>query len=406
MTIKDYRKAIIDGLLKKYNNRHAKNIVTNRRIILKPTEIYKNYTKNNADVLKKQFINDAISELSDKCFITVEYLKFSQDIEKIYLCEERLEDIYEYLKNEYGVVPKSTILEQIDKIVRKYMFSGKIVQSYCESVLEKVKEPGRMLIPEKIKANLEMLSFLEKNTDSLYVREVSMLVYGDSKWFENNNYEEVCTFLRSVTGKVREEGERNDAILSCFGVTPAEQEIFIKGNWKIKWERHVLDVSKFQGGIAIASGDVNNIKNISINAANVMTIENKTSFQRLKNQNFAMMYLGGFANRYQIEFLKKVILDNPNIVYKHFGDIDIGGFLIHKHLCRETSKWFELYCMGIQQLCDSRFSHCLKKLTDNDIVRLDSLIEDASYEEVLKYMKKYEIKLEQEIISYYLEKSF
>ena len=66
MTIKDYRKAIIDGLLKKYNNRHAKNIVTNRRIILKPTEIYKNYTKNNADVLKKQFINDAISELSAK----------------------------------------------------------------------------------------------------------------------------------------------------------------------------------------------------------------------------------------------------------------------------------------------------------------------------------------------------
>ena len=75
-------------------------------------------------------------------------------------------------------------------------------------------------------------------------------------------------------------------------VTPAEQEIFIKGNWSIEWEQYALDISKLQGGIAID----------------------------------------------QIEFLKKVISDNLNVGYYHFGDIDIGGFLIHKHLCRETSK--------------------------------------------------------------------
>ncbi len=69
-----------------------------------------------------------------------------------------------------------------------------------------------------------------------------------------------------------------------------------------------------------------------------MTIENKTSFQRLRDGDSAMMYLGGFANRHQIEFLKKVISDNPNVRYYHFGDIDIGGFLIRKHLCRETAK--------------------------------------------------------------------
>lgn len=35
-----------------------------------------------------------------------------------------------------------------------------------------------------------------------------MLIYGDSKWFENNNYEEVCSFLRTATGRIREEGEK------------------------------------------------------------------------------------------------------------------------------------------------------------------------------------------------------
>ena len=34
MSNKDYKQIILDGLLKKYNNRYAKNITTNRRIIL------------------------------------------------------------------------------------------------------------------------------------------------------------------------------------------------------------------------------------------------------------------------------------------------------------------------------------------------------------------------------------
>ncbi|MDE6313038.1 MAG: DUF2220 domain-containing protein [Lachnospiraceae bacterium] len=404
MSSKDYKKAILDGLLKKYNNRYAKNITTNRRIILKPIEVYKDYAKNNADISEKQGINEAVSVLTSMGFVTADYLKFSDDIEKIYLSEEKLNAVYEYLKDEYGVVPQSTISKQMHEIVEKYICTGEIVQNYCESILTQIEDPRCLLVPEKIEANLKMLSFLEKNKENLYVREASMLVYGDSKWFENNNYEEICTFMRTVTGRIKVEGERNDAILSFFYVTPTEQEIFIKGNWRIEWEQYALDISKFQGGIAIASGDVQSIKSISVNTESIMTIENKTSFQRLRDGKFAMMYLGGFANRHQIEFLKKVIPDNPNIRYYHFGDIDIGGFLIHKHLCRETSKRFELYCMGIKQLCDMRFSHCLKSLTDNDMSRFGTLMEEGSYSEVLKYMKENSVKLEQEIVSYYLVK--
>lgn len=405
MSSKDYKKVIIDSLLKKYNNRYAKNINTNRRIILKPAEVYNDYAKNNAEISEKQCLNEAVSELLGMGFITVDYLKFSDDIEKIYLIEEKLDAIYEYLKGEYGIIPQSTIAKQIHEIVKKYICTGEIVQKYCESILMQMEAPRCSLVPERIEANLKMFSFLEKNRENLYVREASMLVYGDSKWFENNNYEEVCTFLRTATGMIREESERNDAILGSFHIAPAEQEIFIKGDWKVEWEQYVLEISKLQGGIAIASGDIQNIKCITVNAAAVMTIENKTSYQRLKGCKAAMMYLGGFANRHQIDFLKKVILDNPDVKYQHFGDIDIGGFLIHKQLCRETSKNFELYCMDIHQLEDIHFSNCLRNLTDNDISRLETLVEDAAYSEILKYMKEHNVKLEQEIVSYYLDKA-
>lgn len=305
MSNKDYKQIILDGLLKKYNNRYAKNITTNRRIILKPKEVYKDYDRNNADILEKQGINEAVTVLTDMGFVTADYLKFSDDIEKIYFSEGKLNAVYEYLKEEYGVIPQSIISKQVHEIVNKYICTEKIVQHYCESILAQVEDPRCVLVPEKIEANLKMFSFLERNKENLYVREVSMLVYGDSKWFENNNYEEICTFLRTATGRTKEEGERNDNILSFFYVTPAEQEIFIKGNWIIELEQYALGISKLQGGIAIASSDLRRIKSISVNAESVMTIENKTSFQRLRNGKFAMMYLGGFANRDQIEFLKK-----------------------------------------------------------------------------------------------------
>ena len=403
MSSKEYKKEILDGLLKKYNSRYAKNITTNRRIILKPSEVYKDYDKNNADILEKQRIYDAVKILKDKDFIDVKYLKFSDDIKQIYLVEENLDDLYKYLKDEYGVVPQSTISKQVHEIIEKYICVGGIVEKYCEDILVQIEDPRCTLNPTRIEANLKMLSFLEQNRENLYVREVSMLVYGDSKWFEYNNYEEICTFVRTATGRIREDGERNDAILKLFDVTPIDQEVFIKGNWTIEWEQYVLDISKFKGGIAISSSDVQCIKNISVNSKGVMTIENKTSFQRLKNEDFAMMYLGGFVNRHQIEFLKKVILDNPNVRYYHFGDIDVGGFLIHKHLCRETAQEFELYCMGIEQLSDTRFSHCLRELTDNDKSRLVTLMEEP-YCDVLEYMQEHNVKLEQEIVSYYRDK--
>ena len=180
MSNKDYKQIILDGLLKKYNNRYAKNITTNRRIILKPKEVYKDYDRNNADILEKQGINEAVTVLTGMGFVTADYLKFSDDIEKIYFSEEKLNAVYEYLKEEYGVIPQSIISKQVHEIVNKYICTEKIVQHYCESILAQVEDPRCILVPEKIEANLKMISFLEKNKENLYVREASMLVYGDS----------------------------------------------------------------------------------------------------------------------------------------------------------------------------------------------------------------------------------
>lgn len=69
-----------------------------------------------------------------------------------------------------------------------------------------------------------------------------------------------------------------------------------------------------------------------------------------------------------------------------------------------VSTFLEMYCMGIEQLSDVRFSQCLRVLTDNDMSRIGTLMDEPLYNEVLKYMKENNVKLEQEIVSYYLAK--
>lgn len=207
MGSKDYRKWILERLLKKYHNRIAKKINTDRRIILKPEEIYRNYTENNADISEKQKVNEAVHELRDMGMVTVQYLKFSTDIEKIYLCENSVDAACRYLQDEYGIIPQSAISEEAELLIEQYRFRGELVQNYCDSILSRIADPRVSIDLERITANLKMLDFLEKNQEDLYVREVSVLVYGDSKWFEKNNYDEICNIIRETLHISKEESE-------------------------------------------------------------------------------------------------------------------------------------------------------------------------------------------------------
>lgn len=407
MSNKDYIKEILDRLMKKYQNRAARpeGGLKNRRIILKPTEIYRNYADNNADISVKQEIHEAVESLTDMGMVTADHLKFSTDIEKIYLCAEKAEEIYQYLEETYGDVPRGRLRQQAEALLDacdcRETGAGGLVRMYCLGIRSQLERPLYLPEPKLIEANLKMLKFMEENREDIYVKEASMLVYGDSKWFEEHNYEEICNIARLALNKPREEDEQNDAVLAQYHILPTEQEIFIKGNWRLEWEDHVIEAAGLKGGIAVLSNDIQHIKKIKITAPRLMTVENKTSYQRMQPGEAAFMYLGGFAARYQIFFLMKAFQDNPGLEFWHFGDIDVGGFLIHRHLCRASGIKFRMYHMGIAQLEDDRYKPCRKKLTENDRNRMKGLMEEKTYRDVLRYMEEHDVKLEQEIISYY-----
>lgn len=402
MKNREYEQEILEKLISKYNQRVAKSITTSKRIILKPSEIYKSYAVYNAEPSEKSTLEEAATILLQKEYIQVEYLKYSSDIEKMFLREDKLDAIYEYLRTEFQVIPKSALREQMQEVLQQFssdFSTSKLTTIYAENIRIQLEDPRIQPEIERVKKNLQMLKFLESNKKKLYVREASMLVYGESKWFEENNYEEICTILRMAYQMPKQADERNDAILTNVLLFPLEQDIFIKGDWTIEWSDYVLETAGLSGGISISSTDISGITRMTLHAKRLLTVENKTSYQRMSGQSDAIMYLGGFANNHQILFLQKLIKDNTDVIYEHFGDIDIGGFLIHKHLCEATGHAFKLYKMGINQLQDVRFARCLQPLTDNDRVRLETLLPDRTYHATLSYMKEHNVKLEQEIIS-------
>ncbi|MCD7805932.1 MAG: DUF2220 domain-containing protein [Lachnospiraceae bacterium] len=396
MTV-DFEKDILIRLLKKYDHRKS----TDRRVILRPAELYKDYSLNNADIEIKQAIYDAAQRLCRMGFVTVDMLKFSSDIQRICLQESRLEEIYEFLRAEYGLISKSRLRAQVKERLKKYGAEEGLLRFYNDKIETEMEQAGWQADPEQIEANLKMLLFLEKNKEELYVREASMLVYGDSKYFEENNYDEICTILREARDMPRGEDEPNDEVLAFYHISLPDREICIRGAWRIEWEECSLETEKLKGGVALFSSDISDIRRITVSAPVIMTIENKTAYQRMDCSARALFYLGGFAGRAQIQFLKKVIHDNPQCRYCHFGDIDVGGFLIHRHLCRAVSRNFEMYCMGICELKDERFASCLKELTENDRIRMKTLCSEEAYRPVLEYMRENGVKLEQEIVSYY-----
>ncbi|MGN1333507.1 MAG: Wadjet anti-phage system protein JetD domain-containing protein [Anaerovoracaceae bacterium] len=374
---------------------------------MSPSEIYRPYGDNNADIDVKEEFNKAVSELELLTMINTDRLKYSDEIKKIYLLEEAVPSIYDFLQIEYGITPREIDKQKVMILLETYDSTVhteddvSVAGFYCRFVRQQVEKDSFEINYSRIEANLKMLAFLQKNEEEIYAREASMLVYGDSKWFQENNYEEICTILREAADAPKNDNEPSDMILEVFHVMPNEQDIFLKGRWKIRLHDTVIDTRELRCGISVSSADIADIESITVEAPVLMTVENKTSFQRMQAKDTSYLYLGGFATRFQIEFIKKVIAENPQISYMHFGDIDAGGFFIHKNLCEATGKGFQLYAMGREQLKDKRFALCLKPLTNSDNARLQVIASMEPYKEVVSYMLEHNVKLEQEIVSYY-----
>ena len=283
----EYEVKIVNALLKKYYKRKTmhKDGKVNRRIDLTINKILKNYSDYNVDLEKKEHVNKAIESLENRSYITSLKLKFSEDYEKIYLNLDNINKLEEYAANELGITPRTFTVDELKGIIKKYRSKGIVTDYYINSLEETINNRSTQIDVDKEKDILKTLSFLEDNNEFLYIREASILIFSDSKYLENKRKSQVKSILANYYTSVGEDIFEEENLFGRFNIYDTDQDICVKGPVIIEFENKTIDIDGLLGGVSFSIKDIDKIKSIIVNADKVMTIENKTSFLRMNNND-------------------------------------------------------------------------------------------------------------------------
>lgn len=279
---------------------------------------------------------------------------------------------------------------------------------FCRDQLAKV-EVGRkpdyeLDVCDKL---LRILEFICTNKEEILERELSMMILDGSKEFEDHYRTRVCKVLSKyldfseLLEGIDDTRERQKIILEEFQIYTNPSYIYLKGNIEIQLENGQC-IRIGDAPIALSSELIQKMNAIRVGADKVVTVENLTSFHRLKDEKCAYLFLAGYHNSAKQAFLKQVYKENPEKQWFHFGDLDPDGFYILKHLRKGTGIDFMPLYMGVSEL--ETYSGYGRELSETDKVKTRNLLKKGFYAEVMQYMLEHDCKLEQEIISYEIMK--
>ena len=398
-----YEEKMLTALAEKYRKSkkdNGTNVIV-RRTRITPSQLYKGYNRNDGDMTQIEAVNQAAMHCRQMGFLTFETEKFSNEIRNIDLVDEKIEELEAYLEQTYHYESKASKRQYVEELIAVYSGRSPAAELECRKLrqaLEKNRIPPKYL---QAKDLLKALVFIENNREELFLREASMLIYGDSKYLEEAMLHPVCKALREFLGRPCGEDELEDEILEEYHIRREKQKLCLKGDVMLQNGGKELELGNFADGVEFFSDELDGIEHICVRVPEFITVENYTSWLRFRKEGAVSFYLGGYAARFQRDFLRKVQEDNPHLVFRHFGDIDAGGLYIHEHLCRVTGISFQMYRMSCAELQGARFRSCLQPLTNQDRIRLKSLEKQGTYRELAAYMLEKNVKLEQEIISYF-----
>ena len=419
MTTPDkYEKSVLTRLATKYrNSRKGLGIgVINRKTSLTPSAVLKGYDDPYiVSAADYEAFNAVLRTLESKGFVRLVYVgEHSTNIKEIILVDSAIDDIENYLSVKYGLLTYTDGRAGVLDLIHRYKGTSRACDCLCKELSELVEskkpiKPFRDMSLDdtivKYEDALKALSFIENNSMPLYCREASMLIFGTSKRLDSTSKDGLLEFICKYLMMAYEidSDESVDILIERFNIFKEAETIQINGDIVFEFTNgKVLDISSLSHGLTFSSLDIASISHVRVNTPVFMTIENKTSYMRYKKNDVSTFFLSGFMTGFQGDLLTKIRDDNPDVVFYHFGDIDVGGFRILNALNSSTGIPFQPFEMSVEVLSDERYRNCLVTLTDDEVYNLSLMISSPLYSDyipVLEYMITHKVKLEQEIVS-------
>lgn len=348
-------------------------------------------------------IHAAMQELERRGLIDISWKRGKEGhiISKVILCTENLERAYAYVDR----TSKADKIRENRKLLTKLRerFETPIYQAligYLDDRLENaqsVKEFIDLSNPAETEIFLAGIGEIEANSKICYIREFSLEHFHDSKIFESLS-SKIARAMRTFGEEHREKELRE--IFAEYGIYHTPNYVYFKGNVSLRIGESVFPIGELHQGLGVSGEDIEKVCfEDGVQIRKVITIENLTTFFRWEEKGSLMVYLGGYHNSVRRALLQKIYAAFPDATYYHFGDIDVGGFLIYEDLCRKTEIPFELFKMDLDTL--KEYEKYGKALTENDRARIEKILKenpDVPYADVFAYMLSAGVKLEQECI--------
>lgn len=335
-------------------------------------------------------INTNLESLKAKELVTYKAER-SGKIKTVFLEQDSIPASYKYIKR----IPKADINSLLLKLWADYEKTDEIYSPLLKYIHEQkrhLKENKNVQFFDgelsEYKDILLAAKAILENQNEIFIREFSVKLFNNSKRLE--------AIESSVRSLLYNYGEYDDkeTVFEEHNIIKTPTYVMLKGKGILNLGQKI-DLEKIGGDIGLSTQSLRGLVSVELNEASVITIENLTSFHKYQPDNELAIYLGGFHNSVKRDFIKLVYKCNPKAKFKHFGDIDAGGFYILEHLKNKTGINFEPFNMDIETL-EKNKAHWIA-LTANDRKRLCNLAEKFPYyKKTVEYMIKNNCKLEQE----------
>ena len=412
---KEWKEQLLSKLLDQYEKSvtYAGENKVKQVFSVKPSDIFKGYNKDflpPEQFFQEKEFERLIRQMESEGLIHV-VPPNTGILRQICAVPERWEDYYACLNR----TEKNILKKRLEEVYHRFCQCD-LLEAYGKEKLQTLKNSrARKLDEKKVEKEIteaeaiwNLVQFLKENQEkqrTTLEREMSEAVLHDSKQWEKIYRKKVCGILE-YTGRydeplaeLEEERERQTALLEEFYIYSNPAYIYLKGDARICLEDgrelriyHDLPMS-------IPFETFQKAKSIQIRDAELMTVENLTSFHRLEREHIFYLFLSGYHTRTKQALLQRIARENPGLSWHHFGDLDPDGLAIAGHLIRKTGLPFQLCAMGVQEL--QRFQTYAKPLESPDRAKAEAMIKQgSSYAGILRYMLEHNCKLEQEIISW------
>ncbi len=405
--LSEHQKKVLEILLDQYENSKTYQGVNKviQRFSIPPEKVFRDYDSDYADMDLIRDFENQMRDLEKRELITVKYEKGR--MERLTANSEKLQEYYAILKRQ----EKRTLQTIQIELYKRFMGREAVLDRFCREQIDKLKNNKKadydMQTADWI---LKLCSFILKNQEDILERELSVAVLGDSKKWEKQFRSRVCGILKKYgdydalllglsAGEDKEDKRETERIiLAEHHVYSNPAYVYFKGNAEILFtDGQKICVSQFMP-MAFSTETLNRLKTIRILDQNVMTVENLTSFNRLRKDCTFLIFLSGYHNSVKQQLIRKISDANPGLIWQHFGDIDPDGFYIIENLVRGTGIDFQPVYMGTEIL--KKYKAYTKPLTDHDIRKAEALIHNEKYRSIMGYMLENGEKLEQEIVSW------